>query len=140
MENRGRAPGSPDFGMLLRHYRLSAGLSQEVLAERAQMSVNGVSALERGYRRTPQRETLSLLVGALALNDEQREEFEAAAARSVLLGRGASVTVGPLGGRRKPRPASGADQLRWARSGARRDCHARSRASNGHAHGDRRHR
>jgi predicted ATPase/transcriptional regulator with XRE-family HTH domain len=95
MENRGRAPGSPDFGMLLRHYRLTAGLSQEVLAERAQMSVNGVSALERGYRRTPQRETLSLLAGALALNDEQREEFEAAAARSVLLGRGASVTVGP---------------------------------------------
>jgi predicted ATPase/transcriptional regulator with XRE-family HTH domain len=81
--------------MLLRHYRLTAGLSQEVLAERAQMSVNGVSALERGYRRTPQRETLSLLAGALALNDEQREEFEAAAARSVLLGRGASVTVGP---------------------------------------------
>jgi predicted ATPase len=95
MENRGRAPGSPDFGMLLRHYRLTAGLSQEVLAERAQMSVNGVSALERGYRRTPQRETLSLLAGALALNDEQREEFEAAAARSVLLGRGASITVGP---------------------------------------------
>jgi predicted ATPase len=59
------------------------------------MSTEGISALERGYRRTPQRETLSLLAGALALNDEQREEFEVAAARSVLLGRGASVTVGP---------------------------------------------
>jgi predicted ATPase/transcriptional regulator with XRE-family HTH domain len=81
--------------MLLRQYRLAAGLSQEALAERARISTQGISALERGYRRTPQRETLSLLVGALALSDEQREEFEAAAARSVLLGRGASVTVGP---------------------------------------------
>ena len=95
MEDRGRVPGSSDFGMLLRHYRLAAGLSQEALAERARMSTEGISALERGYRRTPQRETLSLLAGALALNDERREEFEAAAARSVLLGRGASVTVGP---------------------------------------------
>ena len=95
MEDEARGPGSSDFGNLLRHYRLAAELSQEVLAERARMSVNGISALERGYRRTPQRETLSLLAGALALSDEQREEFEAAAARSVLLGRGASVTVGP---------------------------------------------
>ena len=81
--------------MLLRQYRLAAALSQEALAERARMSTQGISALERGYRRTPQRETLALLSGALALSDEQREEFEAAAARSVLLGRGASVTVGP---------------------------------------------
>ncbi|MGB7049458.1 MAG: helix-turn-helix domain-containing protein [Candidatus Cybelea sp.] len=95
MEDRGRAPGSPDFGAFLRHYRLAAGLSQEALAERARMSTNGISSLERGYRRTPQRETLALLVGALALNDAQREEFEAAAARSALLGRRASVTVGP---------------------------------------------
>jgi predicted ATPase/transcriptional regulator with XRE-family HTH domain len=95
MEDRGRIPGSSDFGMLLRRYRLAGGLSQEALAERARMSTNGISSLERGYRRTPQRETLALLVGALALNDEQREEFEAAAARSALLGRGASVTVGP---------------------------------------------
>ena len=95
MEDRGRIPGSSDFGTLLRHYRLAAGLSQEALAERARMSTQGISALERGYRRTPQRETLALLAGALALDDEQREEFEAAAARSVLLGRGASVTVGP---------------------------------------------
>jgi len=61
------------------------------------MSSHGVSALERGYRRTPQRETLALLADALALSDEQRRAFEAAAARWVLLrgdGEG-SVTVGP---------------------------------------------
>ncbi|HET6275671.1 MAG TPA: helix-turn-helix domain-containing protein [Candidatus Cybelea sp.] len=72
--------GTPEFGRLLRHYRLAAGLSQEALAERARMSPNGISALERGYRRTPQRETLALLVRALALGDAQRGEFEAAAA------------------------------------------------------------
>lgn len=77
MEDEGRAHGSSPFGILLRRYRLAAGLSQE------------------GYRRTPQRETLVLLADALALNDEQRREFEASAARSVLLGRGAAVTVGP---------------------------------------------
>lgn len=44
------------------------------------MSANGIGALERGYRRTPQRETLALLANALALDDEQRHAFEAAAA------------------------------------------------------------
>jgi predicted ATPase/Tfp pilus assembly protein PilF len=80
MEDLVRAPSSSDFGTLLRHHRLAAGLSQEALAERARMSTNGISALERGYRRSPQRETLGLLAGALALSDEQRRAFEAAAA------------------------------------------------------------
>ena len=62
------------------------------------MSSQGISALERGFRRTPQRGTLALLAGALALDYEQRREFEAAAARSVLLGRGASVSIGPWPG------------------------------------------
>ena len=89
--------GAPDFGTLLRRYRLDAGLSQEALAERARLSLHGVSALERGYRRTPQRETLELLAGALALNAERRRAFEAAAVRvSLPRRRGAhSVTVGP---------------------------------------------
>jgi len=82
MENAGGAPSSPAFGMLLRHHRLAAGLSQEALAERARISTNGVSALERGYRRTPQRETLALLASALALTPEELREFEAAAAHS----------------------------------------------------------
>jgi predicted ATPase len=76
---QGRAASSPDFGTLLRRHRLAAGLSQEALAERARMSTNGISGLERGYRRTPQRETLALLVTALQLDDEQRCELESAA-------------------------------------------------------------
>ena len=94
MEDEGRAPGSSAFGILLRRYRLAAGLSQEALAERAKMSSNGIGALERGYRRTPQRETLALLAAALALNDEQRGEFEATAAGSGLVRRGTTVSVG----------------------------------------------
>jgi predicted ATPase len=97
MEDEGRALGSSEFGTLLREHRLAAGLSQEALAERAKMSTNGVSALERGYRRSPQRETLELLAGALALSADQRRAFEAAATRPALPRRhgGASVTVGP---------------------------------------------
>jgi transcriptional regulator with XRE-family HTH domain len=74
----------PTFAVLLRRYRLSAGLSQEALAERARMSVNGLSALERGTRRTPQRETLSLLIEALALSDSDRALFESAARRGTV--------------------------------------------------------
>ncbi|HEV3090570.1 MAG TPA: helix-turn-helix domain-containing protein [Candidatus Cybelea sp.] len=81
MENNARSTEPLDFGALLRHHRLDAGLSQEALAELARLSPNGISALERGYRRSPQRETLALLAGALALTAEQRNAFEAAAAR-----------------------------------------------------------
>jgi predicted ATPase/transcriptional regulator with XRE-family HTH domain len=100
VENERQAPRTSAFGALLRQYRVAAGLSQEALAERARMSADGISALERGYRRTPQRETLTLLAGALALNDEERAAFEVAAARSELLRRPGEVcvTVGPWSG------------------------------------------
>ena len=95
MEGERRAFGASAFGKLLRHHRLAAGLSQEALAERARMSANGISALERGYRRSPLSETLLLLISALALNDEQRREFEAAATRVGVVRRGSSMAVGP---------------------------------------------
>ncbi len=84
-----------EFGPLLRHYRHAAGLSQETLAERADISTNGIGALERGYRLTPQRETLTLLVRALKLNHDDLLAFEAAAARRGYRPRGNSVPVGP---------------------------------------------
>jgi tetratricopeptide (TPR) repeat protein/transcriptional regulator with XRE-family HTH domain len=75
---------------------LQAGLSQEALAERARMSVRGLGALERGDRRTPQRETLVLLADALQLDANARRAFEVAGdpRGSRHVGRG-SVTVGP---------------------------------------------
>ncbi len=70
------------FSVLLRRCRVEAGLSQEELAERARISVNGLSALERGIRRTPRRETLALLAEALALTGAKRAAFENAAGRA----------------------------------------------------------
>jgi predicted ATPase/DNA-binding XRE family transcriptional regulator len=84
MQEDGRESGSSDFGTLLRRYRIAAGLSQEELAERARLSFHGISALERGYRRSPLPDTLALLADALALDDEQRAALETAAARSTL--------------------------------------------------------
>jgi DNA-binding XRE family transcriptional regulator len=63
------------FGELLRHYRSAGGLSQEYLAERARLSREAVSALERGMRRAPYRVTVELLADALGLSGDQRAEL-----------------------------------------------------------------
>src|SRR5918998_201480 len=67
------------FGPLLRRSRLDAGLSQEELAERAGLSVNGVSALERGRRASPRPETVRMLADALGLDPGARAALVAAA-------------------------------------------------------------
>jgi transcriptional regulator with XRE-family HTH domain len=67
------------FGALLRHFRLSAGLSQEALAERAGLSAPAIAALERGRRTTPRSSTLGLLADALALDERSRAVLVAAA-------------------------------------------------------------
>lgn len=93
MENEGRANVFPEFGALLRRHRLAAGLSQQNLAERAQMSVYGISALERGYRKTPQFATIARLATALTLSIDEKREF-IAAAQPRGAPNGASVTPG----------------------------------------------
>ena len=70
------------FGALLRQHRTTAVLSQESLAERARMSVEGVSALKRGYRQTPQRQTVTALADALDLAGDARRAFEASTQRT----------------------------------------------------------
>jgi tetratricopeptide (TPR) repeat protein/transcriptional regulator with XRE-family HTH domain len=67
------------FGDLLKRYRVAAGLTQAELAERACVSVRGISALERGVNRAPRQETLALLVQALDLAPSDRAALEAAA-------------------------------------------------------------
>ena len=69
------------FGELLRRFRRAARLSQEELADRARVSVDAISALERGARRAPQRQTLLLLAAALELQGADRADFERGAAR-----------------------------------------------------------
>jgi transcriptional regulator with XRE-family HTH domain len=69
------------FGDLLRRYRLTAGLTQEELAEKAQVSPRAISDLERGARNRPWREALQLLAAALHLKPAERAELEAAVRR-----------------------------------------------------------
>ncbi len=57
-------PPEATFGDLLRRYRLAAGLTQEGLAERAQVSPRAISDLERGQRTRPWRDTVQLLASA----------------------------------------------------------------------------
>ena len=60
------------FGDRLRSLRQAAHLTQDDLAERAGLSANGVSALERGARRRPHPHTVRSLATALRLSDSQR--------------------------------------------------------------------
>lgn len=70
------------FAALLRQFRVRAGLSQQMLADRAMLSVQAVSALERGYRKVPYRETLERLADALSLTAEARVALERSARRA----------------------------------------------------------
>jgi predicted ATPase/transcriptional regulator with XRE-family HTH domain len=99
--DRSRAPA---LGALLRRHRLAAGLSQEALAERAGLSLRGVSDLERGARRVPQRATVRLLVGALGLRPEEAAALEGAVVRRL----GPSRAAAGSWQARAPAPAAGA--------------------------------
>jgi predicted ATPase/Tfp pilus assembly protein PilF/DNA-binding XRE family transcriptional regulator len=72
---------APTFAQLLRRYRLAAGLSQEALAERANLSVRAISDLERGARRAPYRDTVEMLVTALGLPPADRARLHASVQR-----------------------------------------------------------
>lgn len=64
---------SASFADCLRHLRQSAGLSQMELANRAGVSLRGISDLERGVRRAPHLTTVRLLADALELDDADRQ-------------------------------------------------------------------
>jgi predicted ATPase/DNA-binding XRE family transcriptional regulator len=80
------------FGVLLKRYRLTTGLSQEALAARASLSARTISDLERGIHATPHPDTLELLTGALSLSTQQRDLLLAAARPEVA----AAALVPPL--------------------------------------------
>ena len=67
------------FGDLLRKYRNAACLTQEDLAERAGLSVDTISLLERGEHRRPHRYTMESLANALGLSQQERIRFETTA-------------------------------------------------------------
>src|SRR5262245_32718352 len=88
----------PPFGELLKRYRIAAGLTQETLAERAQMSVRGISDLERGGRRAPFPKTVALLAAALDLTEHEQAWFLAAASRGPVPTPDRRPTIAPLPG------------------------------------------
>jgi transcriptional regulator with XRE-family HTH domain len=57
---------------------MRAGLTQQRLAERAGISVRGLSDLERGARLAPRRDTVLRLSEALGLGDQERAVLMAA--------------------------------------------------------------
>jgi tetratricopeptide (TPR) repeat protein/DNA-binding XRE family transcriptional regulator len=67
------------FAGLLRQLRTEARLTQEELAEAANLSLRSVSDLERGINRTARKDTAVLLAGALGLSGTVAELFVAAA-------------------------------------------------------------
>lgn len=64
------------FGALLRAHRIAAGLTQEILAERAGLSVYGIQKLERGTTH-PYRDTAERLLKALQLAPVDAARFRA---------------------------------------------------------------
>jgi predicted ATPase/DNA-binding XRE family transcriptional regulator len=71
-----------ELASLLKTLRVQAGLSQQMLADKALVSVQAVSALERGYRKVPYPKTLARLADALALAPDARAALEEAARRA----------------------------------------------------------
>jgi transcriptional regulator with XRE-family HTH domain len=64
---------SEAFADVMRRYRLAARLTQTDLAARAGLSREAISALERGLRQTPARDTVLLLGDALELGSAERD-------------------------------------------------------------------
>ncbi|MFH8801241.1 helix-turn-helix domain-containing protein [Streptomyces sp. NPDC017936] len=68
-----------DFGRVLRRLREKAGLTQEELERRSEVSVATIRGLENGRRANPRMTTVRKLADALALRSEDREELLRAA-------------------------------------------------------------
>src|SRR3979411_1375053 len=87
------------LGASLKKLRLSAGMTQEELAERAGISARTVSDVERGLRNVVHHDTALRLASALGLANEQLRRFDALAS-----GRELSPMPIPQAGRLPPVP------------------------------------
>jgi predicted ATPase len=99
MQGRPEEQAPVSFAMNLRRLRVQAGLSQELLAERARMSVRGLRYLEHGVRH-PYPATVERLADALALAPASRAAFVAcggSGGASPETGAGGSALPAPTG-------------------------------------------
>jgi tetratricopeptide (TPR) repeat protein/transcriptional regulator with XRE-family HTH domain len=94
--------GGGSFAARLRSCRLSAGLSQQELAERSGLSVRAIGGLERGRTRWPYQDSLHRLADALRLREAARTEFIAAAGRRLAPNASAVVAEHTTGAARQP--------------------------------------
>lgn len=69
------ADDTASFADLLRRYRRQRQLTQEELAERAGVSTDTISLLERGLTRAPQKATVQTLAAALDLSANELTTF-----------------------------------------------------------------
>src|SRR5215207_5302567 len=69
------------FARHLRQWRERAGLTQEELAERARLTPNAISALERGERTHPYPNTVRALAEALELSVREHAALTASVPR-----------------------------------------------------------
>ncbi|MDQ6673177.1 MAG: helix-turn-helix domain-containing protein [Chloroflexota bacterium] len=95
------------FGEELRRRRVKTGLTQEELAERAGVSVRGLSDLERNVRQAPYRDTVERLAAALGLDDMERSALLESRRRVV----GRADEPRPLSRRRLANSLSGVGPL-----------------------------
>ncbi|MDA3649991.1 helix-turn-helix domain-containing protein [Saccharopolyspora indica] len=73
-----------EFGPLLRQLRKQAGMTQERLAERAELAVRTIRRLETGAGNDPRVGTVKLLAQALELSPDDRQRLLAAASSTPL--------------------------------------------------------
>ncbi|WP_329002253.1 tetratricopeptide repeat protein [Kribbella sp. NBC_00709] len=104
---------TPTLSELLRTFRTRAGLTQAALAERAGLSEQAISVLERGTRSRPRIDTVRSLTAALALSPSEADQFLAVA-------RGKGRTAGPAGRAELPATSS-ASPVPWQLPPAARD-------------------
>nr|WP_238351007.1 NB-ARC domain-containing protein [Kribbella shirazensis] len=68
-------PAAPTLSELLRTFRTRAGLTQAALAEKAGLSEQAISVLERGTRSRPRQDTVRSLTTALGLSPTEATQF-----------------------------------------------------------------
>jgi tetratricopeptide (TPR) repeat protein/transcriptional regulator with XRE-family HTH domain len=86
---------TPSLSELLRRFRTRAGLTQAALAEKAGLSEQAISVLERGTRSRPRMDTIRSLTAALGLDDAEANQFLTVARGKRSAGRTTASPVQP---------------------------------------------